>query len=97
MTIPRRAALAAPFLLAAVQKLMDYHLAYYAEHPKEGRLSVAKKAEILANSIFGVDIDPQMLARAARCPPARRSPTKCGRCRAAISWFMTATSAMSRC
>ena len=64
------------FLLAAYQKLIDYHVAYYAEHPKEARqgelfpflidagqasqrLSIEKKAEILTNNIFGVDIDPQ--------------------------------------
>ena len=64
------------FLLAAYQKLIDYHVAYYAGHPKEARqgelfpflidagqagqrLSIEKKAEILTNNIFGVDIDPQ--------------------------------------
>jgi len=64
------------FLLAAFQKLIDYHIKYYTEHPEEAgrgtlfpnfiveqngtrRLSIVKKGEILRNSIFGVDIDPQ--------------------------------------
>jgi len=65
------------FLLAAYQKLIDYHVAYYAEHPKEARLgemfpalmdeggqkrlSILEKGRILANNIFGVDIDPQAI------------------------------------
>jgi type I restriction-modification system DNA methylase subunit len=64
------------FLLGAYQKLIDYHIKYYTEHPAEAgrstlfpdliidpdgshRLSITKKAEILQNNIFGVDIDPQ--------------------------------------
>ena len=64
------------FLLGAYQKLIDYHIKYYIEHPAEAgrstlfpdliidpggshRLSITKKAEILQNNIFGVDIDPQ--------------------------------------
>jgi type I restriction-modification system DNA methylase subunit len=65
------------FLLAAYQKLIDYHVAYYAEHPQEARLgemfpaltdeggqkrlSILEKGRILTNSIFGVDIDPQAI------------------------------------
>ena len=69
------------FLLGAYQKLIDYHIKYYIEHPAEAgrstlfpdliidpdgshRLSITKKAEILQNNIFGVDIDPQ----AGKCP-----------------------------
>jgi type I restriction-modification system DNA methylase subunit len=64
------------FLLGAYQKLIDYHIKYYTEHPAEAgrstlfpdliidpdgshRLSITKKAEILQNNIYGVDIDPQ--------------------------------------
>lgn len=62
------------FLLGAYQYLIDYHLKWYREHPKEAwtlhlipyhkftpeeALSLRKKAEILRNNIFGVDIDPQ--------------------------------------
>ena len=64
------------FLLGAYQKLIDYHIKYYIEHPAEAgrstlfpdliidpdgshRLSITKKAEILQNNIYGVDIDPQ--------------------------------------
>jgi len=60
------------FLLAAYQKLLDAHLAWYREHePRkhkdavfegpggEWRLTTAKKREILLDSIFGVDIDRQ--------------------------------------
>ena len=63
------------FLLGAYQYLIDYHLKYYCEHPKEAQtlhlfpyykmspdeftLPIREKAKILRNNIFGVDIDPQ--------------------------------------
>ncbi len=64
------------FLLGAFQYLIDYHVRYLTEHPKEAhvhplfpdlirgengepRLSVVRKARILRNNLFGVDIDPQ--------------------------------------
>ncbi len=64
------------FLIGAFQCLIDYHVRYLAEHPKEAhvhplfpdlikgedgepRLSVIRKARILRNNLFGVDIDPQ--------------------------------------
>jgi type I restriction-modification system DNA methylase subunit len=63
------------FLLGAYQYLIDYHLKYYREHPKDARtiqfdfysrvtpedfaLPLREKAKILRNNIFGVDIDPQ--------------------------------------
>ncbi len=64
------------FLIGAFQRLIDYHVHYLTEHPKEAqihplfpdvikgengepRLSVIRKAKILKNNIFGVDIDPQ--------------------------------------
>jgi len=63
------------FLLGAYQYLIDYHLRYYREHPKEAQtlhlfpywkispeelsLPLREKARILSNNIFGVDIDPQ--------------------------------------
>jgi hypothetical protein len=64
------------FLIGAFQCLIDYHVRYLTEHPKEAqghalfpdiikdqngetRLSVVRKAEILKNNLFGVDIDPQ--------------------------------------
>ena len=64
------------FLIGAFQCLIDYHLRYLTEHPKEAqihslfpdvieaekgepRLSVVRKAMILKNNLFGVDIDPQ--------------------------------------
>jgi len=63
------------FLLGAYQYLIDYHLKYYREHPKEAQtlhlfpywkvspeeftLPLHEKAKILRNNIFGVDIDPQ--------------------------------------
>lgn len=63
------------FLLGAYQYLIDYHLKYYREHPKEAQtlhlfpywkispeelsLPIHEKARILRNNIFGVDIDPQ--------------------------------------
>ncbi len=64
------------FLIGAFQYLIDYHVRYLTEHPKEGqihplfpdlipdgngghRLSVIRKARILKNNLFGVDIDPQ--------------------------------------
>jgi len=63
------------FLLGAYQYLIDYHLKYYREHPKEAQtlhlfpyykmspeeftLPIREKAKILRNNIFGVDIDPQ--------------------------------------
>jgi type I restriction-modification system DNA methylase subunit len=63
------------FLLSAYQCLIDYHLEYYRNHPKEAQtqffdfyykvgpdelaLPLRTKAAILRNNIFGVDIDPQ--------------------------------------
>jgi len=63
------------FLLGAYQCLLDYHLEYYRNHPKEAQtqffdfyykvgpdelaLPLRTKAAILRNNIFGVDIDPQ--------------------------------------
>jgi type I restriction-modification system DNA methylase subunit len=63
------------FLLGAYQYLIDYHLRYYREHPKDAQslhlfpywkispeeftLPIHEKAKILRNNIFGVDIDPQ--------------------------------------
>ncbi|MCG2722365.1 MAG: Eco57I restriction-modification methylase domain-containing protein, partial [Thermodesulfovibrionales bacterium] len=63
------------FLLGAYQYLIDYHLEYYRNHPKEAQtqffdfyykvspedlaLPLRTKAAILRNNIFGVDIDPQ--------------------------------------
>ena len=63
------------FLLGAYQYMLDYHLKYYREHPKEAltlhlfpywnpsseelSLPLHQKAKILRNNIFGVDIDPQ--------------------------------------
>jgi type I restriction-modification system DNA methylase subunit len=63
------------FLLGAYQCLIDYHLKYYRDHPKEAQtqyfdfylkvgpedlsLPLRTKAMILRNNIFGVDIDPQ--------------------------------------
>lgn len=64
------------FLIGAFQCLIDYHVRYLTEHPKEAqvgqlfpdilkdengepRLSVIRKAQILKNNLFGVDIDPQ--------------------------------------
>ncbi len=63
------------FLLGAYQCLINYHLRYYLEHPKEAQtlslfpywkmspddftLPIHEKAKILRNNIFGVDIDPQ--------------------------------------
>jgi adenine-specific DNA-methyltransferase len=63
------------FLLGAYQYLINYHLQYYREHPKEAQtlhlfpywkmspeeftLPIHEKAKILRNNIFGVDIDPQ--------------------------------------
>jgi type I restriction-modification system DNA methylase subunit len=63
------------FLLGAYQCLINYHLRYYLEHPKEAQtlslfpywkmspddftLPLHEKANILRNNIFGVDIDPQ--------------------------------------
>ncbi len=63
------------FLLGAYQCLIDYHVRYYLEHPKEAQtlslfpywkmspddftLPLHEKAKILRNNIFGVDIDPQ--------------------------------------
>jgi hypothetical protein len=64
------------FLIGAFQCLIDYHVRYLSEHPKEAevhplfpdvlrgdngqpRLSVIRKARILRNNLFGVDIDPQ--------------------------------------
>ena len=64
------------FLIGAFQYLIDYHIRYLTEHPKEAhvhplfpdlikgengepRLSVVRKARILRNNLFGIDIDPQ--------------------------------------
>lgn len=63
------------FLLGAYQYLIDYHLAYYRDHPKDATtlslniympfspedfaLPLREKAKILRNNIFGVDIDAQ--------------------------------------
>lgn len=64
------------FLIGAFQYLIDYHVRYLTEHPKEAhihplfpdlikgengepRLSVIRKAQILRNNLYGVDIDPQ--------------------------------------
>lgn len=64
------------FLIGAFQCLIDYHVRYLTEHPKETqvgqlfpdvmkdesgepRLSVIRKAQILKNNLFGVDIDAQ--------------------------------------
>lgn len=63
------------FLLGAYQYLIEYHLRYYREHPKDAQtlhlfpywkispeeftLPIHEKAKILRNNIFGVDIDPQ--------------------------------------
>jgi hypothetical protein len=62
------------FLLGAYQYLIDYHINYYRQHPKdrvtlehpyfkrdvlEEGLTIHEKARILRNNIFGVDIDPQ--------------------------------------
>jgi adenine-specific DNA-methyltransferase len=63
------------FLLGAYQYLIDYHLKYYRDHPKEAQtlhlfpywkmspeeftLPIHEKAKILRNNIFGIDIDPQ--------------------------------------
>ena len=63
------------FLLGAYQYLIDYHLSYYRDHPKDATtlslniympfnaeefaLPLREKAKILRNNIFGVDIDAQ--------------------------------------
>jgi type I restriction-modification system DNA methylase subunit len=63
------------FLLGAYQCLVDYHLRYYREHPKDAQtlflniytkvnpddfaLPLREKANILRNNLFGVDIDAQ--------------------------------------
>jgi len=63
------------FLLGAFQYLIDYHVAWYEKHPKQARvhplypdlvksngvprLSIWRKAKILHNNLFGVDLDPQ--------------------------------------
>ncbi len=63
------------FLLGAYQYLIDYHVKYYREHPKQARalyydpyyklnpedisLPIQEKARILKNNLFGVDKDPQ--------------------------------------
>ena len=62
------------FLLGAYQYLINYHINYYRQHPKdritlehpyfrrdvlEEGLTIHEKARILRNNIFGVDIDPQ--------------------------------------
>ncbi len=63
------------FLLGAYQCLIDYHLKYYREHPKDAQtlyldiyarvnpedlaLPIHEKAKILRNNLFGVDSDPQ--------------------------------------
>jgi hypothetical protein len=61
--------------LGAYQYLIDYHIKYYRDHPKDAQtlhfdvylkfspgdfaLPLHEKAKILRNNIFGVDIDPQ--------------------------------------
>jgi len=57
------------FLLGAYQFLLDWHRNYYAEHSlpskgmrtdpllPDGQLTIEEKKRILANNIFGVDID----------------------------------------
>jgi type I restriction-modification system DNA methylase subunit len=63
------------FLLGAYQYLIDYHIGYYRDHPKDATtlslniympfnpedfaLPLHEKAKILRNNIFGVDIDAQ--------------------------------------
>lgn len=61
------------FLIGAFDYLIKYHETYYTENHKSGKnkddytinengiatLTTDKKAEILKNNIFGVDIDPQ--------------------------------------
>ena len=63
------------FLLGAYQYLIDYHIRYYREHPKDAQtlfldiytkvnpddlaLPLHEKAKILRNNLFGVDIDAQ--------------------------------------
>ncbi len=63
------------FLLGAYQYIIDYHLRYYREHPKDAQtlflniytkmnpedfaLPLREKANILRNNLFGVDIDAQ--------------------------------------
>lgn len=63
------------FLLGAYQYLLDYHIGYYRDHPKDAQtlhldmfvkmnpedfaLPLREKAKILRNNIFGVDIDAQ--------------------------------------
>ena len=63
------------FLLGAYQYLIDYHIGYYRDHPKDATtlslniympfnaeefaLPLREKAKILRNNIFGVDIDAQ--------------------------------------
>ncbi len=63
------------FLLGAYQCLIDYHLKYYREHPKDAQtlffdiytkvnpedlaLPLHEKAKIMRNNLFGVDIDAQ--------------------------------------
>ncbi|NPV02396.1 MAG: N-6 DNA methylase [Brevinematales bacterium] len=59
------------FLIGAFECLLDYHNAYYRDHPekalkdgcieKDGRmvLSIRQKQQILLNNIYGVDIDAQ--------------------------------------
>jgi type I restriction-modification system DNA methylase subunit len=63
------------FLLGAYQCLIDYHLRYYRDHPKDAQtlyfdiytkmnpddfaLPLHEKAKILRNNLFGVDIDAQ--------------------------------------
>ena len=72
------------FLIGAFQYLIDYHVRYLTEHPKEAqihplfpdlipdgngghRLSVIRKAKILKNNLFGVDIDPQAVEITMMC------------------------------
>ncbi|MGP8110088.1 MAG: Eco57I restriction-modification methylase domain-containing protein [Thermoplasmata archaeon] len=63
------------FLVAAYSRLIDEHVRFYETHPgtarrgtlfpdlivdgDTSRLSIEKKSQILRDSIFGVDIDPQ--------------------------------------
>ena len=60
------------FLIGAFQYIIDHHVRYLTEHPREARsnplfpdgsggyrLSVQAKANILKNNLYGIDIDPQ--------------------------------------
>lgn len=60
------------FLLGVFEELLEYHTAYYNQHPKRAtkndcythedgslHLTLKKRREILLNSVYGVDLDPQ--------------------------------------